>query len=82
MSIIELKRNINKQLEEMDAEQLKSAYSILKELSARAKLREPKIDMAGLDKQLQIGIEQLDNGEGTSFVSFLKEIEIRYGNKK
>ena len=82
MSEVSLKNKIHKSLDQMDADQLKSAWLILKALSNQKKYANTKIDEPALNAQIAKGIEQLDNGEGTDFGIFLNEMQAGYGNKQ
>lgn len=82
MSTAELKNKINKSLGEMDPTYLKSAHLILKELVNQQKYANIKVDKYTLDTKITKGIQQLDNGEGTDFGSFLNEMQSSYGKKK
>ena len=62
----------------MDAGTLKQAWLILKEIGTKKKL--PVIsDKKKLESQLAKGIQQLDNGEGTDFGSFIGDLKKKYG---
>lgn len=82
MSEVTLKNKIHKSLEQMDADQLKSAWLILKALSNQQKYVNTKINEDAVNAQIAKGIEQLDNGEGTDLSVFLNEMQARYGNRK
>jgi hypothetical protein len=82
MSISQLKNKIKKSIDEMDADQLQSAYLILKEIVSQQKYVNKKIDRNLVDQKIAKGIRQLDNGEGTDFRSFLNEVQGSYGKKK
>jgi len=82
MSISQLKNKIKKSIDEMDADQLQSAYLILKEIVSQQKYVNKKIDRKLVDQKIAKGIHQLDNGEGTDFRSFLNEVQRSYGKKK
>ena len=82
MSEITLKNKIHKHLEQMDADQLQSAWLILKALSTQRKYASTKIDQLAADAQIARGIEQLDNGEGTDFGIFLNEMQAGYGKRQ
>ncbi len=81
MSETSLKNKIHKTLEKMDADQLRSALNILQAFSNQQKYSEIQVDKLALDKQIAIGIKQLDNGEGTDFSTFLNEMQADYGSK-
>ncbi len=80
MSEVKLKNEIYKHLEQMNATQLQSAWLILKALSNQQKYTNTKTDELVVDVQIAKGIEQLDNGEGTDFGIFLKEMQTSYFN--
>lgn len=78
MSSVVYKNKITKHLSGMDATTLKKAWLILKEISTE---KTPPVitDKQTLEHQLSRGIRQLDNGEGTEFSSFIKELKKRHG---
>ncbi|MEP6596076.1 MAG: hypothetical protein ABJA71_09010 [Ginsengibacter sp.] len=82
MSEVTLKNKIHKSLEQMDVDQLKSAWLILQALSNQQKYAGRKVNKAAVDAQIANGIEQLDNGEGTGFRIFLNELQASYGKRK
>jgi hypothetical protein len=77
-----LKNKINKQLEQMNEQELKSAWRLLQEFSNQQKFSLIKINKKEVDKKIAKGIQQLDNGEGTDFRAFLNEMQTEYGRKK
>lgn len=82
MSTAELKNKINKRLDELDASYLQSAHLILKELVNQQKYENIAIDKNAVDAKIVKGTKQLDDGEGTDFGMFLKEMQASYGKKK
>ncbi|HEV8081376.1 MAG TPA: hypothetical protein VGP43_11720 [Chitinophagaceae bacterium] len=82
MSTAAIKNKISKSLEVLDAKQLQSAYLILQELAAQKKYAIQNIDKNIVSSKIAKGIQQLDNGEGTDFGSFLNEMQAAYGKKK
>lgn len=82
MSAKDIKNKITKSLDSMDGRQLKPVWLILKELRNQEQYKEVKVDIKTINKQIAIGIQQLDNGEGTDFREFLNEMQAVYGNKK
>lgn len=82
MSTVELKNKINKSQDELDASYLQSAHLVLKELVNQQKYENIAIDKNAVDAKIVKGIKQLDDGEGTDFGVFLKEMQARYGKKK
>jgi hypothetical protein len=82
MSTVQLKNKITKELEELNAEQLKSAWLILKALSGQTKIDIHSKDIPVLEKKLAKGIAELDNKEGKDFGVFLGKMQQRYGSKK
>ena len=82
MKAISFKNKIQQSLEKMDPDQLKSAWLIIKELSNQQKYLNVNINAREVDKKVSLGLEQLNNGEGTDFGLFLNETEVRYGKKK
>jgi hypothetical protein len=82
MSTAELKNKINNSLDELDVLYLESAHLILKELVNQQKYDTDTVDKITVDAKISKGIKQLDDGEGTDFGMFLKEMQVRYGKKK
>ena len=82
MSTTVLKNKISKSLETMDAQQLQSAYLILKELAAQKKYANITVDKNIVNPKIAKGMQQLDNGQGTDFGLFLNEMQASYGKKK
>ncbi|MBS1667896.1 MAG: hypothetical protein JST58_11020 [Bacteroidetes bacterium] len=82
MKAVTLKNKIQRSLEKMDSEQLKSAWLILKALSNQQKYLTVNINKTIVDKKIAAGIEQLENGEGSDFGLFLNETEVKYGKKQ
>lgn len=78
----QIKNKIIKSLDDMDAEHLHSAYQIIKEFANQQKYSNIKIEQELVHPKIKRGIEQLDNGEGTNFESFLKEMNSKYAGKK
>jgi hypothetical protein len=78
MSSLLYKKKISKSLDTMDAGTLKQAWLILKEIGSKKSI--PAIsDKKKLESQLAKGIQQLDNGEGTDFGSFIGGLKRKYG---
>jgi hypothetical protein len=82
MSSAELKNKISQSLNELDSQQLKSAYLVVKELVNQNKMVVEQPDKKALGKKLAKGIQQLDNGKGSDFGPFLQRMKQRYGAKK
>ena len=82
MSTTSIKNKIYKSLEEMDANQLKSAYQIFKEFVGQQKYGDIKVERDLVQRKIVKGIIELDNGEGTDFGTFLNEMDLNYGSKK
>lgn len=80
MSSILYKRKISQSLDNLDAKKLKQAWLILKEIVSNEKMP-ALIDKKKLESQLAKGIQQLDNGEGTSMGSFITGLKKRYSKK-
>ncbi len=80
MNRLTYKRKISKSLEAMDTDELKQAWLILKEIGS-----EKKTPATGgkkrLENQLTRGIQQLENGEGTDFGSFIGKLKKKYGKR-
>jgi hypothetical protein len=72
MSTAELKNKISKSLDELDSQQLKSAYLVVKELANQKKMVVEQPDKKALEKKLAKGIQQLDNGEGSESIGTRK----------
>ena len=78
MSRFLYKKKIAESIEVMDADKLKHAWLILKEIGSEKKI--PVVaNKKKLEKQLSKGIRQLDNGEGTDFPSFIYRLKKKYG---
>ena len=82
MSATLLKSKINKSLEELNANNLQSAYLILKELVNQQNYVDERVNKKLIDAKIAKGTYQLDNDEGTDFRSFLNEMQETYGKKK
>ncbi len=82
MSTKELKNKINKSLDELDVLYLESANLILKELVFQQRFETVAVDKNAVAARISRGLTQLDDGEGTDFGMFLKEMQERYGKKK
>jgi hypothetical protein len=81
MATVALKNKIYKSVDQMNEQQLKSAWLILKELSNQREYN-IKIDKSTVDKKIATGIAQLENGDGSDFGMFLNEMQEVYGTKK
>ncbi len=79
MSSLLYKKRISKSLDAMDADKLKQAWLILKEIGAEKNIS-VTASKKKIDHQLAKGIRQLDNGEGTNFTSFLAGVKKKYSN--
>ncbi len=82
MSSKDIKNKITKSLDLMNETQLRSAWLLLKELRKQEHYDKVKVDSKILNEKIAIGIQQLDNGEGTDFREFLNVIKAKYGNKQ
>jgi hypothetical protein len=80
MGRLDYKKKISQRLDSMDAETLKQTWLILKEIKSDKKNVVP-IDRQILETKLSKGIEQLNNGEGADFASFMGGIKKRYARK-
>jgi PleD family two-component response regulator len=78
MSRVLYKKKIAESLEVMDADKLKQAWLILKEIGTERKLS-PVTHKKKLEVQISKGIRQLDKGEGTDFSSFIVGLKKKYG---
>ena len=78
MSTVTLKNKIYKSLEEMDTAHLQSAYQIFKEFANQQKYANIKVEKDIVEKKIAKGVKQLDNGEGSDFRLFLKEVNKNY----
>lgn len=79
MSKTELKNKIAKSLDELDAENLQSAYLIIRELLTQQKFTILKSQRKNIDEKINAGLKQLDNGESRDFGIFLNELQAKYG---
>ena len=76
---VALKNKIAKRLNVMDTAELKQAWLLINELGPGKKI--PVItDKTKLEQQLDKGIKQLDNGEGTDMHSFVTGLKKKYGS--
>jgi hypothetical protein len=82
MSNTALKNKIYKSIEEMDPVHLQSAYQILREIITQQKYAQITVEKDFIDGKIEEGLKQVDNGEGSDFGVFLKEMNIKYGGKK
>ncbi len=72
------KRKISQSLDGLDAQKLKQAWLILKEVLLQE--NPPAIhNKTKLESQLTKGIQQLDNGEGTNMGLFITGLKKKYG---
>ncbi len=80
MSNKAIKQKIHESIETLNSEELKSAYLVLQGI----KNRNTKIDTDKeiVKEKIQVGINQLEKGQGSDFASFLNEAKAKYGNKK
>jgi len=79
MSRLHYKRKITESLNTMTSGELKEAWLVFKEIATAKKI--PLIhDKKDLEKKLSEGIQQLDNGEGSDFGSFLNGLKKKYAN--
>lgn len=82
MSTSTLKNKIYKSLERMDDRQLQSAYQIFKEFESQQDSTNIKIDKILVKKKIAKGIIQLDNNEGSDFITFLNKMNSKYSSEK
>ncbi len=82
MSSTQIKNKIFKSLEDMDTEHLQSAYQIIKEFANQQKYSNIQVEKEKLNEKIARGSQQLDNGEGSSFETFLKDMNLKYAGKK
>jgi hypothetical protein len=82
MSTEALKNKIAKSLNELDEAHLKQVYNILKEIMHQQGYSKIKVDKELVDKKINNGIQQLNNGEGTDFRLFLNEMQESYARKE
>lgn len=66
----------------MNPVHLQSAYQILSEIIKQEKYGKITVEKDFIDGKIKEGINQLDNGEGSEFGVFLKEMKIKYRGKK
>jgi len=82
MSSTQIKNKIFKSLEDMDTEHLQSAYQIIKEFANQQKYLNIQVEKEKVNEKIARGSQQLDNGEGSSFETFLKDMNLKYAGKK
>ena len=82
MSSTQIKNKIFKSLEDMDTEHLQSAYQIIKEFANQQKYLNIQVEKEKVNEKIARGSQQLDNGEGSSFETFLKDMHLKYAGKK
>ena len=82
MSSTQIKNKIFKSVEDMDTQHLQSAYQIIKEFANQQKYSNIQVETEKLNEKIARGSQQLDNGEGSSFETFLKDINLKYAGKK
>jgi len=82
MSSTQIKNKIFKSLEDMDTEHLQSAYQIIKEFANQQKYLNIQVEKEKVNEKIARGSQQLDNGEGSSFETFLKGMNLKYAGKK
>ncbi len=79
MSTAELKIKISKSLDVMDANELKQAWIVLKEINAQKNRTSLVTNKKAVELQLANGIAQLDKGEGSDFKEFIDDMRNKYG---
>ncbi|TAM97307.1 MAG: hypothetical protein EPN39_11650 [Chitinophagaceae bacterium] len=79
---IQLKKQIEKSIENMDEQYLRSAYLVLKGLSRQQKYNSLSPMNTIIEQKIRKGTGQLNNGEGIDFRDFLAEVKESYGRKK
>lgn len=82
MSATALKNKISKSLDQLDDQELRSAYLVVKALADQKTMKVEQPDKASLEKKLAKGMQQLDNGVGSEFGPFIQRMKQRYGLKK
>lgn len=79
MSTAELKIKISKSLDVMDANELKQAWIVLKEINAQKNRASLVTNKKAVELQITNGIAQLDKGEGSDFKDFIDDMRSKYG---
>ena len=82
MSSTQIKNKIFKSLEDMDTKHLQSAYQIIKEFANQQKYLKIQVEKEKVNEKIARGSQQLDNGEKSSFETFLKDMNLKYAGKK
>ena len=80
MSVTPIKQKIQKSLDTMNEDELRSAFLILQEIkNGNQKIA---INKEVVDANISIGLHQLKNGLGRNFSSFLNDAKVKYGSNK
>lgn len=78
MSSSQYKKKINESLDAMSQAELQQAWLLLKEIIPGKRIP-PVNNKIELERKLATGIQQLDNGEGKDFRTYLNGLKKKYG---
>ncbi len=80
MAATQLKQKIQKSLGSMNDNELRSAFLVLQEINNQK--QQTSVNKERVEKQISVGINELNNGLGTDFNFFLNDVKAKYGIKK
>lgn len=80
MATTQLKQKIQKSLDSMNDNELRSAFLVLQEINNQK--QQTSINKEMVDKQIAVGVKELNNGLGADFNFFLNDVKAKYGSKK
>ena len=76
-----LKDKIKETVDGMSESELQSAWLIIKEIVNQKTVMPLEFDKTEINRKIDIGLKQLENGEGRDLDVFLNEMEVKYGKK-
>ena len=76
-----LKDKIKETVDGMSESELQSAWLIIKEIVNQKMVMPLEFDKTEINRKIDIGLKQLENGEGRDLDVFLNEMEVKYGKK-
>jgi hypothetical protein len=75
-----VKQKIQKNLDTMNEDELRSAFIVLQEIKNRN--QKIIINNTIIENNISVGSKQLKEGLGTDFGSFFNKVKMQYGSKK